>query len=244
MSYWLVEISGRFEVVCGKVDCFGVSSHKRNGVLANCLITYSVADAISVITVHEQRHIQQAEERLALIIQWLLPHLIFAFFQPIQSFIIMKKITFLSPLLLIMLLNTLPAQDLMSMGEMTDFWNSTWLTVTINSKDGGTKTEKVEASAENYLEVLGIKSNVGEYHRDGTYAEYYIGKADTVIYQPSGNFLDNQDLRDIFILKVNSLEEAKKITGTDPAVMAGQLRMEVKPWYGPAKLMDVLGTKH
>lgn len=47
----------------------------------------------------------------------------------------------------------------------------------------------------------------------------------------AGPFLDKGDLRGIFILNVPTLEEAKKITEEDPAVKAGRLVMEIKPWY-------------
>ena len=47
----------------------------------------------------------------------------------------------------------------------------------------------------------------------------------------AGPFLDNTDLRGIFVFKVDSMEEAKKLCDTDPAVQAGRLRVEIKPWY-------------
>ncbi|HVS91358.1 MAG TPA: YciI family protein [Mucilaginibacter sp.] len=54
----------------------------------------------------------------------------------------------------------------------------------------------------------------------------------------AGPFLDNQDIRGIFIFNVSSVEEAKKLTETDPAVQAGSLIMELHPWYGSAGLVE------
>lgn len=42
--------------------------------------------------------------------------------------------------------------------------------------------------------------------------------------------------RGIFILDVPSLEEAKKIVGTDPAVSSGLLAADLYQWYGSAAL--------
>ena len=50
----------------------------------------------------------------------------------------------------------------------------------------------------------------------------------------AGPFLDDGDMRGIFLFDVENVEEARKLTETDPAVKAGRLRMELKPWYGPA----------
>jgi uncharacterized protein YciI len=46
----------------------------------------------------------------------------------------------------------------------------------------------------------------------------------------AGPFLDNGDLRGIFVLRAASLEEAKKLTDTDPAVQAGELAVDLHPW--------------
>lgn len=54
----------------------------------------------------------------------------------------------------------------------------------------------------------------------------------------AGPFLDNQDIRGIFIFNVSSVEEAQKLTETDPAVKAGSLVMELHPWYGSAALVE------
>ncbi|SIT91792.1 Uncharacterized conserved protein YciI, contains a putative active-site phosphohistidine [Pontibacter indicus] len=46
----------------------------------------------------------------------------------------------------------------------------------------------------------------------------------------AGPFLDNGELRGIFIFDVATLEEAKALTEADPAVKAGKLIMELHPW--------------
>jgi len=56
----------------------------------------------------------------------------------------------------------------------------------------------------------------------------------------AGPFLDNQPLRGIFIFNVESLEEAKKLVATDPAIQAGTLEMELHPWYGSAALIETV----
>ena len=49
----------------------------------------------------------------------------------------------------------------------------------------------------------------------------------------AGPILDDGDLRGIFLFKVSSVEEAKALTSSDPAVKAGRLAFEVLPWMGP-----------
>jgi uncharacterized protein YciI len=55
----------------------------------------------------------------------------------------------------------------------------------------------------------------------------------------AGPFLDNDDLRGIYIFNVPTVEEAIQLTNTDPAIQAGSLVMEMKEWYGSAGLMGV-----
>ena len=55
----------------------------------------------------------------------------------------------------------------------------------------------------------------------------------------AGPFLDDQPIRGIFIFNVETLEEAKKLTETDPAIKAGTLIMELHPFYCSAALMEV-----
>lgn len=55
----------------------------------------------------------------------------------------------------------------------------------------------------------------------------------------AGPFLDNGELRGIYIFDTGSIEEAQKLTNSDPAIQAGSLVMELKEWYGSAALMEV-----
>ncbi len=56
----------------------------------------------------------------------------------------------------------------------------------------------------------------------------------------AGPFLDDQPLRGIFIFNVETVEEAKKLTETDPAIKAGSLVLELHPFYCSAALMQVV----
>ena len=55
----------------------------------------------------------------------------------------------------------------------------------------------------------------------------------------AGPFLDDTDIRGIFIFNVSTIEEAEALTLTDPAVKAGRLIMELHPWYGSAALIEI-----
>lgn len=64
-----------------------------------------------------------------------------------------------------------------------------------------------------------------------------MAEAGTLIL--AGPFMDDGELRGIYIFDVASVDEARKLTATDPAIQAGSLRMELHPWYGPAALKKV-----
>ena len=49
----------------------------------------------------------------------------------------------------------------------------------------------------------------------------------------AGPFGDNGSLRGIFVFRVGSLEEARALTATDPAVQAGRLAMDIHQWMVP-----------
>lgn len=52
----------------------------------------------------------------------------------------------------------------------------------------------------------------------------------------AGPFMDAGEVRGIYIFNVTTVEEARALTETDPAVKAGRLAMELHPWYGSAVL--------
>ena len=55
----------------------------------------------------------------------------------------------------------------------------------------------------------------------------------------AGPFMDDGDIRGIYIFDVQSVEEAKALTETDPAIQAGSLVMELHPWYGSAAVREI-----
>ena len=55
----------------------------------------------------------------------------------------------------------------------------------------------------------------------------------------AGPFLDDGEVRGIYIFNVETIEEAEALTSTDPAIKAGSLVMELHPWYGSAALMQI-----
>jgi len=55
----------------------------------------------------------------------------------------------------------------------------------------------------------------------------------------AGPFEDDWDVRGIYIFNVATVEEAQKLTATDPAIFAGRLVMELHPFYCSAALMQV-----
>jgi uncharacterized protein YciI len=61
----------------------------------------------------------------------------------------------------------------------------------------------------------------------------------------AGPFMDNFDVKGIYIFDVETIEEARELTATDPAVQSGRLEMELHPFYGSAalKMVNELGKK-
>jgi uncharacterized protein YciI len=55
----------------------------------------------------------------------------------------------------------------------------------------------------------------------------------------AGPFLDGGDFRGLYIFDVESLEEARALTETDPAIQRGSLEMELHTWYGSAAMNEI-----
>ena len=55
----------------------------------------------------------------------------------------------------------------------------------------------------------------------------------------AGPFLDDGEVRGIYLFNVSTVEEAEALTRTDPAIQAGRIVMELHSWYGSAGLMQV-----
>ena len=59
----------------------------------------------------------------------------------------------------------------------------------------------------------------------------------------AGPFMDDHEVRGIYIFDVKTVEEARALTATDPAIQAGRLVMELHPWYGSA-VMPLITPLH
>lgn len=55
----------------------------------------------------------------------------------------------------------------------------------------------------------------------------------------AGPFMHDGELRGIYLFDVKSVDEARALTESDPAISAGSLVMELLPWYGSAALTQV-----
>ncbi len=57
----------------------------------------------------------------------------------------------------------------------------------------------------------------------------------------AGPFMKNdRNYRGIYIFNVETIEEAKTLVATDPAIQAKLLEAELTPWYGTAALQETL----
>lgn len=57
----------------------------------------------------------------------------------------------------------------------------------------------------------------------------------------AGPFMDEGEIEGIFIFNVATIEEARALTETDPAIKAGTLIMELRPFYCSAALLEITG---
>ncbi len=55
----------------------------------------------------------------------------------------------------------------------------------------------------------------------------------------AGPFMQDNDMQEVFIMQVKTMDEAKKLADNDPAVQAGIYSVEYHLWYGPAALQEI-----
>lgn len=55
----------------------------------------------------------------------------------------------------------------------------------------------------------------------------------------AGPFMDGGNMRGLYIFNVTTIEEAKELVKTDPAIREGLFDVEFTKWYGSAALMQV-----
>jgi uncharacterized protein len=58
----------------------------------------------------------------------------------------------------------------------------------------------------------------------------------------AGPLGDDGDIRGIFVFQVGSLEEAKALAASDPAVKAGRLVAEIHPWWVEKRALPPAGS--
>jgi hypothetical protein len=63
--------------------------------------------------------------------------------------------------------------------------------------------------------------------------------ADQGILVMAGPFFGDGAIRGIYIFNVESRDEAKKMTKTDPLIISGGLIMDLHLWYGSAALQEM-----
>jgi len=84
-----------------------------------------------------------------------------------------------------------------------------------------------------------LKTGPNRDHDSATAAQIMKGHLDNIMRMAdegklvvAGPFMDDTDVKGIYIFNVATIEEAKALTETDPAIKAGRLIMELHPWYG------------
>ncbi len=56
----------------------------------------------------------------------------------------------------------------------------------------------------------------------------------------AGPFEDAGDLRGMYIFNVRTIDEARRLVDTDPAIASKRLRFELYRWYGPTGIATVV----
>ncbi len=93
-----------------------------------------------------------------------------------------------------------------------------------------------------FVNLIRGKATFEKAERDGYIAGHMknIGKlAETGKLVLAGPFFDDKDIRGIYVFDVDTIEKAKALVETDPAVKAGVFEFEMRLWYGSAALLEL-----
>lgn len=91
-----------------------------------------------------------------------------------------------------------------------------------------TGTVKPKDNAEQEELMAGHLANIGR-----------LAEAGKIVL--AGPFTNGGEMRGIFIFDVGTIEEAEKLTESDPAVKKGIFKVEYIKWYGSAALLELSG---
>ena len=59
----------------------------------------------------------------------------------------------------------------------------------------------------------------------------------------AGPFVEEGDLRGLFLLQAANKDEAKQLCDSDPAIQAGRLRADIHTWFGPKGIKTVFSEE-
>ena len=68
--------------------------------------------------------------------------------------------------------------------------------------------------------------------------DYIQNMFEESVLKIAGPFLDDGDLRGVFLLRTESLEEAQEWAAGDPAVKSGRLIVDIHPWLVPVGVVS------
>lgn len=109
----------------------------------------------------------------------------------------------------------------------------------------GNKYGADEYGMKRYVMAL-LKRGPNRHHDSATVARIQKGHMDNISRMAengdlvlAGPFLDDGEIRGIYIFNTETIEDAKALTKSDPAIQSGRLIMELHPWYGSAAIMEL-----
>ena len=112
-----------------------------------------------------------------------------------------------------------------------------FITASVFAQQNETKEKKPIEQIRKYWFVL-LKAGANRTQDSATAAklqEGHLANIDRLYYEGkikvAGPFGEKGDWKGIFIFDAESREEVEKLLQTDPAIAAGRLAYEIKPWY-------------